>query len=302
MNSAPGRLPFHLLSSSPAAAIRGLSADVHHPLLDIDHIDRAPRTYLASIGSVFASFGPASQDSGNVSYGLQCDHGRYFIKTTDPDIQAYLDYEARVELLRNAAQLASGCDHPLLPRLYNVIESPDGPMLVYEWVDGELLSLRRNVPGSAQQRFRQLPDDEILAALDAIFDLHAQLTERGWIAVDFYDGSVIYDFASRQLHIVDLDNYRRGPFRNPMGRMFGSSRFMAPEEFELGSRIDERTTLFTMGRTAAVFLSDSTLERAPFRAGNALYEVMVRACHERPAQRYPSMRDFCDAWRSARRA
>ena len=56
-----------------------------------------------------------------------------------------------------------------------------------------------------------------------------------------------------------------------MGRMFGSSRFMAHEEFERGARIDERTTVFTMGRTAAVLLSDGTLERRPFRGSDALY-------------------------------
>jgi serine/threonine-protein kinase len=75
------------------------------------------------------------------------------------------------------------------------------------------------------------------------------------------------------VHIVDLDMYHQGPFTNEMGRMFGSKRFMAPEELELGAQIDERTTLFTMGRTAAVFLSDNSLEREPFRGSDALYEV-----------------------------
>jgi hypothetical protein len=33
-----------------------------------------------------------------------------------------------------------------------------------------------------------------------------------------------------------------------MGRLFGSTRFMAPEEFELGVMIDQSTTVFTLGR------------------------------------------------------
>jgi hypothetical protein len=32
------------------------------------------------------------------------------------------------------------------------------------------------------------------------------------------------------MQVVDLDNYRDAPFINHMGRMFGSTRFMAPEE------------------------------------------------------------------------
>ena len=88
-----------------------------------------------------------------------------------------------------------------------------------------------------------------------IYDVHRRLAERGWIACDFYDGSVIYDFDRGVPHLVDLDNYQPGPFVNDMGRMFGSTRFMAPEEFTRGARIDERTTVFTMGRAAAVFLA-----------------------------------------------
>ena len=46
-------------------------------------------------------------------------------------------------LLRNAVELAASSSHPALPRLLNVIESPSGPALVYEAVEGELLHARR---------------------------------------------------------------------------------------------------------------------------------------------------------------
>ena len=88
---------------------------------------------------------------------------------------------------------------------------------------------------------------------------------------------LIYDFARQDLHVIDLDGYREGPFINGMGRMFGSSRFMAPEEFEKGASIDERTTVFTMGRTAANLLSDGTLTRSAFRGNDAHYDVVCRA-------------------------
>ena len=273
---------------------------MHHPLLDPKHIDDTPQHYLEAVGDVFATFGAPTQDSGNVSYGLQIGDQRFFVKTTDPGIQVLLDYDSRVELLMNAAQLANSCNHPTLPALVNVVESSEGPMLVFEWVDGELLRGKRDDRQSAHQRFRRLPVEEILAALDATFELHVQLADAGWIAVDFYDGSMIYDFGRRQLHIVDLDNYQRGPFKNSMGRMFGSSRFMAPEEFQMGHWINERTTIFTMGRTAAVFLSDASLGREPFRGNGKLHDVVVRACQTRPEERYGSIGDFYEDWRRAR--
>ena len=88
---------------------------------------------------------------------------------------------------------------------------------------------------------------EVGHLMTEVYDLHRELARLGWIANDFYDGAMIYDFRRRRVHVIDLDSYNMGSFTNSMGRMFGSSRFMAPEEFELGATIDERTTVFTMG-------------------------------------------------------
>ena len=276
-----------------------------HPLLDVEHIEQTPDVYLNAVGSVFAVFDERSQDSGNISYGVQTTQGRYFVKTAGypEDPNPFLSHSERVSLLRNAVQLRRSCNHPTLPPLHHVIESLHGPLLVYQWVDGELLRVEaamRDDPRSTFQRFRRFPTQEIIRALDLVYALHYQLAQLGWIAVDFYDGCIIYDFGRGDLHIVDLDHYCKAPFINEMGRMFGSSRFMAPEEFELGARIDERTTVFTMGRTAAVLLSDGTLERRPFRGSDALYEVIRRACRDDREKRYDSVATFFAAWEDAR--
>lgn len=270
-----------------------------------DVINEDPERYLRSIGAVFAEFGALTQDSGNVSYGVQIGAERYFVKTAGrpDDPRPFLNHAARVALLRNAVRLSESCHHHTLPRLHRVIESPTGPLLVYEWLDGELLGApraQRDDPVSAFQRFRILPAATIQGTLDAIFDLHHKLAGAGWISVDFYDGCLIYDFKSGRLGIVDLDMYREGPFRNDMGRMFGSTRFMATEEFELGALIDERTNVFTMGRTALVFLSDGTLNADAFRGTRALFEVVARACEPERSCRFDSMAAFYSAWRAAR--
>jgi serine/threonine-protein kinase len=277
-----------------------------HPLLAIDQIDEPAGAYLSGIGSIFARFDERTQDSGNVSHGVEIGGERYFVKTAgDPeDPRPFLSHADRVSLLRNAVRVCRGCDHPVLPRLHRVIESPNGPLLVYEWVEGEQIGVKRALrddPGSSFQRFRQLPVPEIMHALDQIYELHDRLARSGWVAVDFYDGSMIYDFARRAMRVVDLDNYRAGPTTNDMGGMFGSTRFMAPEEFERGAPIDQRTNVFTMGRTAAVFLSDGTIERPPFRGSDSLYEVIRRACRSERGERFGSMAAFFAAWQKARR-
>ena len=263
-------------------------------LYTIRHTPQSPADFLAANASVFATFDHHTQDSGNISYGVEIGSRRYFVKTpglTD-DSKPYLDHPARVRLLRTAARLAQSCDHPALPPLRHVIESPSGPMIFYDWIEGQLV---RN----SLQQVKRRPVSEILDLLNEVYDLHAEFAKRGWIANDFYDGSMIYDFHRRKLHAIDLDTYHRGPFTNRMGRMFGSTRFMAPEEFQLGATIDQRTTVFTLGRTAAVLLSDNSLHRKPFRGDDAQYDTMLQACNENPDARFQTVAQFYSAWRQA---
>ncbi len=278
-----------------------------HALLDCDVIKTEAEQYLRSVGTVFVEFSGPTQDSGNVSYGVQIEGERYFVKTAGnpDDLRPVVKHPARVALLRNAIGLHKSCNHFTLPRLYRVIESPSGPLLVYEWLNGELLGVhraQRDNPASAFQRFRSLPVATVLNCLDAVFDLHDEIARAGWIAVDFYDGCLIYDFAAQRLGVVDLDHYREGPFHNEMGRMLGSTRFMAPEEFELGALINEQTNVFVMGRTALVFLSDGTLNADAFQGSRALFEVVAKACEPQRSRRFDSMVAFCHAWRAARAA
>ena len=262
-------------------------------------IDVQPSTYLEHLGTIFTCFAADTQDSGNISYGVQTADTRYFVKTAgDPSSSPYLDFDGRVSLLRNAAKLAESVVHPLLPTLHAVIESPAGPLLVYAWRDGEHLGTDRNDPSSAFERFRALPVDEIVAALNALYDLHAHLDAAGWVEGDFYDGSLLYDFERRRLTVVDLDSYQHGPYRNTMGRMFGSTRFMAPEEFSLGAPIDTRTTAYVLARAGLVFLSDTTLDRAAFRGTDTQYAVLQEAT----TTRYPTYSAFHQAWQVAARS
>ena len=249
------------------------------PFPSVQHVELDPPTFLSQRGEIFAVFDERTQDSGNISYGVEIDGHRYFVKTAGPpdDSASYLDHSGRVSLIHNAVRLAESSDHRTLPKLHQVVQSAWGPMLVYDWVEGELI-------GSCLDRVRQLSASEVTHLVTEVYDLHRELTRLGWIANDFYDGAMIYDFRSHRVHVIDLDSYQMGCFTNRMGRMFGSSRFMAPEEFELGATIDERTTVFTMGRTAAVLMSDNSLEREPFRGSDGQHEVMVRSWRAEPGR------------------
>lgn len=96
-----------------------------------------PSSHVRQCSSILREFNHLSQDSGNVSWLVESEGHRLFVKaagTTQPPAPGapvpYLDHPGRVSLLRNAINLARSCDHQALPALLNVIESPAGPALV----------------------------------------------------------------------------------------------------------------------------------------------------------------------------
>ena len=98
-----------------------------HPLLDVERIEQAPDVYLDALGRVFAVLDGRTQDSGNISYGVQIQQGRYFVKTAGhpDDPNPFLSHAERVSLLRNAIRLRRSCGHRTLLCLHQVIESPE---------------------------------------------------------------------------------------------------------------------------------------------------------------------------------
>jgi len=272
-------------------------------LLDASETQDVPKAFLRKLGELHAQFDERTQDSGNVSYGIQVDGLRYFVKTAGaPTSPAFLGHEQRVSWLRNAIRVSEAVKDPSVPHLRNVIESPHGPLLVYDWVPGELVGVpreRRSDPRSAFQRFKSLPLSELAEALTSVFRVHAALAARGWIASDFYDGAMMYEFGTRRLSLVDLDMYRSAPFTNDVGRMFGSTRFMAPEEFDRGATIDDRTTVFTMGRCIQVFLDREPPERDS-RAHRSFLSIAESACRTKPSDRWSSTEEFYAAWLQAK--
>src|SRR5690606_133358 len=116
---------------------------------------------------------------------------------------------------------AADCDDAVLQRPLHTIDSPHGPVLVYSWFPGDLVYVaadRRFDSASAFSRFRALPLPTLCLSLSSIFRVHARLASRGWVAGDFYDGCILFDFHSAAIRLIDLDCYQLGPFTNTVGR------------------------------------------------------------------------------------
>lgn len=269
-----------------------------HPLLDVDRIDGSLEDHLRALGRVFATI--RGHDSGNTSYGVAIGAERWFVKCAE-DVEA-------VGHLESAIRFHGTVRHAAIIPLRGSLRTSRGMAIVHEWREGEVLNdpfapgaLPRDSPGSAHARFRALPVPEIVAAVDAILEAHAEVARRGFVAVDFYDGAIMYDFARRQVHLCDLDSYRPGPYVLELDRQYGSTRFMAPEEWRRGATIDERATVFTLGRTAFVLLSAGPRgeeEHGLWRAGPRLHAVARRATAPAPSDRIATVAELLAAWRA----
>ena len=82
-----------------------------------------------------------------------------------------------------------------------------------------------------------------------------------------------------------------------MGRLWGSSRFMSPEEFELNAMIDARTNVFNMGAMAfAILGGGKDRSFTKWEASRDLYEIAYRAVNENRMERYVSVETFYEEW------
>lgn len=265
---------------------------------------------LAELGTVFACFGPPRQHSGNRSFGVEASAAalrglgvatpagtpetmRLFVKTPGHLAgEATLPHAARARLLRRSARLLRH-RHPVLPRCHGLLESLEGPLQVLDWREGTPLRVEATQRGTVADPAERLRTDEraLCRAMEGLLSVHAHLARHGWIAGDLYDGSLLVEPATGAITLVDLDLYRLGPHRNSRGRMFGSSRFMAPEEAESGALLDHRTTVFVLGRLLAHLAG---WERLAERRG--LSALVGQATALEPAQRFPDPVALYAAW------
>lgn len=265
-------------------------------------------SFLDRYGKVFRAFD--RNDSGNISFGLEKEGERFFLKYAGAEtVAGGVSPAEAVAILRRSMPLYEALRHPLLVELVSHGPEGAGYAALFRWARGECLNAywdfggaTRDVdPRSPKLRFKRLPVETRVRALDGMYAFLAHVARRGYVAIDFYDGSVMYDFERDALRICDIDVFEKAPCINTMGRMWGSGRFMSPEEFQLGAAVDQISNVYMMGAAAFVYLGgelDRSRER--WEAPDALYEVAARATRDDRAERYPSVDAYVEAWDAAK--
>lgn len=252
-------------------------------------------SFLSKYGTVFKVYD--DQDSGNICFGTERDGQRYFIKFAGAPTEQYNgDPIEAIARLKAALPVYTDLQHNTLIELVEAVEVGGGFAMVFKWVDGDCMG--RMYP-AAHRRFMQLPIGERLTVFRDILDFFEYVASQSYVAIDFYDGSIMYDFKNGKTTICDIDFFRKQPCINEMGHMWGSSRFQSPEEFRLGAVIDEITNVYTVGVTAFALFGGYHRTRDNWQLSDKLFEVVTKAVSDDREQRQQSVRQLREEWDAA---
>lgn len=249
-------------------------------------------SFLSEYGKVFKVFD--DQDSGNICFGTEKDEQKYFIKFAGAKTAEY-DGEPSdaVSRLKATVPIYENLRHKNLIEYKDSKDIGNGFAMIFKWADGECMG--RMYPES-HRRFMSLSNDTKLKVFDDILDFMRYIAKQNFVAIDFYDGSIMYDFANQKTIIRDIDFFRKSPVVNNMGRMWGSSVFMSPEEFEKGAVLDEITNVYTLGAMAFSLFGNYKRDSENWQLSKDLYNIAVKATSDDRNNRYQSVEDLIDEW------
>ncbi len=280
-------------------------------------------SWITSLGEVFAVF--SQNDSGNISFGVDTGNEKYFVKIAGlKTIESLRTTEEAVASLVSAMPIYEGITHKNLIKLVRHYPIGDIYVAIFKWVDGECLFDHWNFEMYSKNpkmippadRFKQLPITKRIESAKILFSFLDVVFESGYVAVDFYDGSIMYDFETDTTTICDIDFFRKKPTMNDMGADFwGTKRLKAPEEYILGATVDEKTNIYTLGALLfdrffgnytdnEVSLRYQKNQFAPcslekWDLNKACYDVVLKAVDLDRNKRYLSIKEFQAAWNAA---
>lgn len=279
-------------------------------------------TWIKKYGAVFSVIDETG--SGCISFGIADGADKYFVKIAGVDtVDAEISPAESVETLKNAVQMYQILKHPNLVELLEHYAYQDYYAAVFRWVEGgclfdywnfEKYEKNPDIPSPAA-RFRQLPNEQKLSAVEDIFSFLEHVAANHYTAVDFYDGSLIYDFETDRITICDIDLFRSQPAVNDIGEEYwGTKRLKAPEEYMLGSVVDEITNVFTLGAMIFDFFGTFTSEEIGlrytdnrflpcpierWRLGKEAYFAVSKAVEHDRKKRYRTISEFHKSFQSA---
>lgn len=253
--------------------------------------------------------------SGCISFGVQKDNKKYFIKIAGAKtVEAEISEQDSIDLLKDAVEKYKNIHHQNLIKYIDSFDINEFFAVIFEYADGECLFDHWNFEKYKNdstlitpiQKFKKLEISKRLDVVYKLFSFFETFINAGYVAVDFYDSSIIYNFEKDEATFCDIDLFRKLPTKNDLGKdYYGTKRLKAPEENELGATIDELTNEFTLGAIIfdifsnvsnndkryeiGMFISNDLEE---FELNTKTYNVLLKATNYDRNNRYTSISEF----------
>lgn len=269
-------------------------------------------SWLNSYGEVFSVID--STGSGCISFGLKKDGKKYFFKVAGAkSVKAEISEEESIELLKKAVNIYNDLKYDCLINLVDEFSINEFYVAVFDFVEGDCLFDHWNFDKYFEtkeitpiMKFKMLPIEKRLDVVDKLFSFFKHFVSLGYVAVDFYDSSIIYDFENDTVKFCDIDLFRKMPTFNDLGEdYFGTKRLKAPEENVKGAKIDELTSEFTLGAIifdmfSEVVNNDERYEKGMFihneyehfELSKEVCDVLLKATSYKRDERFESIEQF----------
>lgn len=285
--------------------------------IKIDDIEFKLREYqdfswLNNYGKVF--FVIDETGSGCISFGIEKDNKKYFFKIAGAKtVEAEISEDESIKLLKEAVVKYQDIKHDNLIKYVDSFDYKEFFVVIYEFAEGECLfdhwnfdRYKKTKEITPLMKFKSLSVEKRLNVVEKLFSFFETFIDCGYVAVDFYDSSIMYDFENDEVTFCDIDLFRKVPTINDLGKeYFGTKRLKSPEENELGATIDELTSEFTLG--AIIFDMFSNLENIDdryekgmfipndietFELSKDVYDILIKATSHERTNRYKYIREF----------
>ena len=253
--------------------------------------------------------------SGCISFGVQKDNKKYFIKIAGAKtVEAEISEQDSIDLLKDAVEKYKNIHHQNLIKYIDSFDINEFFAVIFEYADGECLFDHWNFEKYKNdstlitpiQKFKKLEISKRLDVVYKLFSFFETFINAGYVAVDFYDSSIIYNFEKDEATFCDIDLFRKLPTKNDLGKdYYGTKRLKAPEENELGATIDELTNEFTLGAIIFdIFSNVSNNDKRyeigmfipndleEFELNTKTYNVLLKATNYDRNNRYTSINEF----------
>lgn len=269
-------------------------------------------SWLNNYGKVFYVIDETG--SGCISFGIEKDNKKYFFKIAGAKtVEAEISEDESIKLLKEAVVKYQDIKHDNLIKYFDSFNYKEFFVVIYEFAEGECLfdhwnfdRYKKTKEITPLMKFKSLPIEKRLNVVEKIFSFFETFIDCGYVAVDFYDSSIMYDFENDEVTFCDIDLFRKLPTTNDIGKdYFGTKRLKAPEENEFGATIDELTSEFTLGSIIFDMFSnvdniDERYEKGmfipndieTFELSKEVYDMLIKATSYERTNRYKSIREF----------